>query len=397
MNLSSAFIAIAHKELVRVDLPDWGSNQHEINGVRSLRDLFQDDEYQGPVTWSYFKDGDEPVSEEGELTFYDARKHNPLRSAEWRLYYTGHFLYRADPGDVLILARAEAGRLYALVFQAESGWLRSARMLFAIEDSDDDLQLVSGDVLEQLELELVGQLILEELGIDIPIPSEADDESLIIQQFGKCFPSTKEMSDFARVLVNAESMDADDKLVAWLSREEDLFRALEKVIVQEKLDIGFKDVDDFISYSLSIHNRRKARMGYALQNHLAALFDANGLRYDSQATTEGRKKPDFLFPGKKEYHDLTFSTGLLVMLGAKSTCKDRWRQILTEADRIRVKHLCTLEQGISVEQTNEMRNAEVKLVIPSAVHTTYTTGQLKDVLTVEGFIEHVTSKQKLNS
>ncbi|MXZ55168.1 MAG: hypothetical protein F4Z14_03255, partial [Gammaproteobacteria bacterium] len=211
MNLSSAFAAIVHKKLVPVDLPDRGSNQHEINGVRALRDLFQGTKYKGPVTWSYFRDGEDPISEEGSLTFYDARENDPQRS-EWRLYYTGQFLYRADPGDVLILARTETGSLYALVFEANSGWHRSANRLFGIDDSHTNLELVSEYFLEQTSLELVGQLILEELGIDIHVPPVADDESLILQQFGMCFPSTKKMSDYARSLVDSEYMDVDDTL-----------------------------------------------------------------------------------------------------------------------------------------------------------------------------------------
>ncbi len=392
MNLSTVFAGIAHKELVRVDLPGMGSNQHEINGVAALRTFFQEDKYEGSVTWSYFKDGYDPVSSEGRLTFYDARRNNPQRS-EWRLYYTGHFLYRAEPGDVLILVRTETGNLYALVFQANSGWLRSARILFGLDDIHDTLEVVSEDALEAKSLVLVGQLILEQLGLDILLPSEEDDESLITKRFGNCFPSTRDMSDYARSLVDVEDLDADDTLMAWLSREEQLFRALEKVVVQDQVDKGFKSVDRFLKYSLSVQNRRKARMGYALQNHLTALFDVHCLRYASQATTEGTKKPDFLFPGRSEYLDATFDTGLLVMLGAKSTCKERWRQILSEADRIRVKHLCTLEQGISIAQTNEMRGAKVKLVVPVAVQESYTVSQLKELLTVEGFIEYVKSKQ----
>ena len=43
------------------------------------------------------------------------------------------------------------------------------------------------------------------------------------------------------------------------------------------------------------------------------------------------------------------------MLAAKTSCKDRWRQVLAEADRIRTKHLLTLEPAISKIQTAEMR------------------------------------------
>lgn len=36
------------------------------------------------------------------------------------------------------------------------------------------------------------------------------------------------------------------------------------------------------------------------------------------------------------------------MLGAKTTIKERWRQVLEEANRIERKHLITLEPAVSV-------------------------------------------------
>ena len=45
----------------------------------------------------------------------------------------------------------------------------------------------------------------------------------------------------------------------------------------------------------------------------------------------------------------------------KSTCKDRWRQVLTEADRIEKKYLFTLEAAISNNQTDEMQAKNVQL------------------------------------
>ena len=89
-------------------------------------------------------------------------------------------------------------------------------------------------------------------------------------------------------------------------------------------------------------NRRKSRMGLSLENHVEAAVRAWGLRYERGAQTEGKSKPDFLFPGSTEYHDPAFDTGLLAMLGVKSTLKGRWRQVLAEAARIDEKHLLTL-------------------------------------------------------
>ena len=134
-------------------------------------------------------------------------------------------------------------------------------------------------------------------------------------------------------------------------------------------------------------------MGYSLQNQLAALFDAHKLKYESQAVTGGKNKPDFIFPGSKEYRDRQFRSELLVMLGAKSTLKERWRQILTEAARIPRKHLCTLEPSISKDQTDEIAKHAVQLVVPEAFHQTCTETQRNQLWTVSAFVEFVRKMQ----
>src|SRR5690606_33259680 len=122
-------------------------------------------------------------------------------------------------------------------------------------------------------------------------------------------------------------------VMAWMEREEILFRTLERHLIGGKLKEGFgDDVDAFIQFSLSVQNRRKSRAGSALENHLEYLFSRCGIRYSRAPRTEGRSRPDFLFPGEAEYRDRAFLQHLLTMLGVKSTCKDRWRQILAEAD-----------------------------------------------------------------
>ena len=135
-------------------------------------------------------------------------------------------------------------------------------------------------------------------------------------------------------------------------------------------------------------------MGYSLQNQLAALFDSNKLKYKAQAVTEGKNEPDFIFPGSEEYRDKRFKSELLVMLGAKSTLKERWRQILTEAGRIPRKHLCTLDPSISKDQTDEIAKHAVQLVIPESFHETYTDAQKGQLWTVTAFVELIKKMQK---
>ena len=81
------------------------------------------------------------------------------------------------------------------------------------------------------------------------------------------------------------------------------------------------------------------------------------------------------------------------MLGSKSTCKDRWRQILSEADRIETKHLLTLESAISENQTREMDAQKVRLILPAALHQTYNKLQQAWLLDVGEFLELIKLRQ----
>ena len=83
------------------------------------------------------------------------------------------------------------------------------------------------------------------------------------------------------------------------------------------------------------------------------------------------------------------------MLGSKSTCKDRWRQVLAEADRIGHKHLLTLEPAISVNQTDEMQAHNLQLVIPEAIHATYSQIQQNWLMNVGDFIFLVQKNQSM--
>ncbi len=183
--------------------------------------------------------------------------------------------------------------------------------------------------------------------------------------------------------------------MAWMEREEILFRTLEKHIINERLYQGFDgDVDGFISFSLSVQNRRKSRAGLALENHLATLFQECGIKYSRTPVTEHKSKPDFIFPGKTEYHDPAFNEIDLTMLGVKSSCKDRWRQVLAEADRIKRKHLLTLEVSISKNQTDEMESKELQLILPKKLHQSYTPEQQPWLMSIAEFTDHVLSKQQ---
>ena len=402
MQLSDVFESVAYKVLAAVDLPG-GSHQHEVNGSEALKKLFgAAGPVSGQIAWRYFSDDAETRSAEEPFTFYDARARSAERTgrSEWRMYYAGDFLRVATPGDVLILVRpggpAEEQQVYGLVFAQDSAWLRSARILFGFEAVKAGLETIPARTLNERQLELVRQLILEQLELSVVVPVDPADLQLVREAFGDRWPKTAEMSAFARAQVEVDTQDSDTALSRWIDRETALFRALEHGAMIERIRQGFDSVDSFMKFSLSMHNRRKSRMGHSFEHHLATLFTLRGLHFQQNIATEGKNRPDFLFPGKAAYSDPAFPASRLLMLAAKSTCKDRWRQILTEANRISPKHLCTLESSISTAQTDEMRQQRVVLVVPDAIAHTYTPEQLRHQLNLEGFIATVQATQTMS-
>jgi hypothetical protein len=202
------------------------------------------------------------------------------------------------------------------------------------------------------------------------------------------FPEAQEI--VARAVSHLPSVRrkvSDDRLVRRRECEFGLFRSLEEALVLPRIREGFATVDLFVNFALSVTNRRKSRSGVSLELHAKTIFDEEHLSYSYDETSEERKRPDFLFPSAEAYRDTQTSPDRLRMLAVKTTCKDRWRQILNEADRIPKKHLLTLQEGVSLHQFAEMRAENVTLVVPHALHETYPEAIRSSLLTLEQFIQ----------
>lgn len=95
---------------------------------------------------------------------------------------------------------------------------------------------------------------------------------------------------------------------------------------------------------------------------------------------------DFLFPSEAAYKNVAFPAANLRMLAVKTTCKDRWRQVINEADRIQQKHLLTLQEGVSEGQFREMTGAGICLVVPEKLKSAYPTAIQQHLQTLESFM-----------
>ena len=209
------------------------------------------------------------------------------------------------------------------------------------------------------------------------------------------FPTGEWMATKARNAVvdcskgTSSKLAVDVQLLKWVAAEYQLYRNVESKLCLPDIQGGFADVDAFISLASTIMNRRKSRAGHSLEYHVEHMLKTAGLEFESQAKIDGKVRPDILIPGKAAYEDKSFPESKLLVVGIKTTCKDRWRQILNEGKRVKEKHLLTLQEAISKAQLLEMKEANVTLVVPKPYHKGYDADTGIKLLTISDFMNKV--------
>jgi type II restriction enzyme len=299
--------------------------------------------------------------------------------SEYRLTRGFAFLRPENVGDVLIVTRGSSGEYNAFLLSSDAD----------IEGFFDELGISPSHAYRFLRPTYD------------PIRGIEAQIAPWLARFPDGFPPSSEISRMARELcashIATQVRDPDTLILAWISQEFDLFKSIELREYSKHLMHGFVSVEEIVQIANTILNRRKSRAGYSLENHLDNLFTMERINFTPQALTERNKRADFIFPSQKAYRDPSFPDDALTFLGVKTTCKDRWRQILNEADRIPNKHLLTLQQAISSNQLAEMRDAGVILVVPESYRKTFPREFQSDLLSLKEFLHLLHSRQRLSN
>jgi hypothetical protein len=303
---------------------------------------------------------------------------------EYRLTRFGNgfpFLSDDNVGDLLIISKLSNDYYKAFVLQSDED-IESFFAAYNISSND-----TNG--------------IIQKSFIDNPESNLQQCFHTYLQLLKMDFPPTSELAQNARTCYNQAfsiknsqiKLNPDSELLNWLNAEFQLFKLIENSRYSTIISKPFATVEELIINANTILNRRKSRAGKSLEHHLNEVFNIFELLFQAQVTTLEKHKPDFLFPGLDEYLNPHFNSEKLIVLAAKTTCKDRWRQILNEADRIKTKHLFTLQQSISKNQLNEMYKHNVCLVVPKAYIRGFPEEYRDKIYSLEGFVKFVMTKQ----
>src|SRR5665213_258552 len=202
--LSDYFEGVAVKRLSVVETTPSQSNQHEFNGSRPLRKLLGDDDRRKiPARFIWFGDEQEGITDDSTLSWYDSRRNQTHRSAEYRLYYPGNAVSELmKAGDTLFLAMRPDGSAMVIVTPAESTMQNQLLWLFGVEEQPE-LQFTVREIEadDDAKLDFIGRYVLDELGIEPERPRPADgrkrtrrEEDFRVAPSGRCQASQNLLS-----------------------------------------------------------------------------------------------------------------------------------------------------------------------------------------------------------
>jgi hypothetical protein len=317
---------------------------------------------------------------ESTITWYGVAKH------EYRLTRFGRefpFLNADMVGDLLVLIPKSLSEFIAYIL-----------------DHDEDIE----ELQSALGVESFQNWGVYQNGVPRNVESEDDCVDRLIRETSAVyteFPSGEVFSEATRKILRSclkkfSELPVDDALMRAMETEYQLFQSVERTVSQNVVAGRlFKNIDEFIHAALSILNRRKARAGRSFENHVEQLLTEAGIPHKMRPALGSDGRPDVVIPSEEAYMDLSWPENQLFVIGLKTTCKDRWRQVLNEGRRVKAKHILTLQQGITGNQLKEMQEARVSLVVPKPLHNKYPKDWQSALLDVHGFIENI-KKQLAN-
>jgi EcoRII C terminal/Restriction endonuclease EcoRII, N-terminal len=322
----------------------------------------------------------EIVWQDGRVTDSRIKWYGTGTRAEYRLTRFGRgfpFLTADNVGDLLVLIPRDHHNFTAYVL-----------------DLDDDIAEIQGalgvEPFENWGVYQNGAPRIETEGDCIERNFREFAEPLTAFPPGKVF-SEETLRILETCLDQFAQLSSDDRLMRSMETEYALFRFVERQLCQPDIARAFRNVDDFLQTAATIMNRRKSRAGRSLENHVDLLLEREGIPHKMRAQSIPGE-PDVVIPSEEAYHDRDYPIERLFVIGVKTTCKDRWRQVLNEGKRVPDKHILTMQPGISSNQLREMHDSRVTLVVPERLHRDYPSEHDIELLNVSDFIQQIRAR-----
>jgi hypothetical protein len=118
---------------------------------------------------------------------------------------------------------------------------------------------------------------------------------------------------------------------------------------------------------LSASQQRKSRAGYSYEHHIEAMLAGGSIPFEKQVIIEAKKRPDFILPSLAFIDSGKTSASSGLILSAKTTLRERWKQVEREKKGGRRLFLTTVDENIATNAIEDMASFGVHLVIPESL------------------------------
>jgi hypothetical protein len=123
---------------------------------------------------------------------------------------------------------------------------------------------------------------------------------------------------------------------------------------------------------LSAAQQRKSRAGYSFEHHIEAMLIDGGIPFQKQVVIEAKKRPDFILPSLALYDDGARTDREALVLSAKTTLRERWKQVHAEIRNCDL-FLATVDENIAENAITDMASQGIRLVVPESLKNSDTT------------------------
>lgn len=133
-------------------------------------------------------------------------------------------------------------------------------------------------------------------------------------------------------------------------------------VVRRMVD-GVGEIDRIM---LSASQQRKSRAGYSFEHQIEAMLIAGHIPFAKQVVMDARKRPDFVLPSLKHLRADLNGPARGLILSAKTTLRERWKQVEHEMGGSDL-FLATVDETIAANAIEDMASMNITLVVPESL------------------------------
>lgn len=151
-----------------------------------------------------------------------------------------------------------------------------------------------------------------------------------------------------------------------------------KTVVRRMVD----SVGEIDRIMLSASQQRKSRAGYSFEHQIEAMLVAGRIPFAKQVVMDAKKRPDFVLPSLKHLRADLKGPARGLILSAKTTLRERWKQVEREMGGSDL-FLATVDETIAANAIEDMASMNITLVVPESLKQSKSTEYVRHANVVD--------------